>query len=75
MIDPIENPTEKSSPSPHLTLGKNICSVCGKAFVLSEYELSMPGTQDLESVYCPYCNVYNGEVFINGLARTEKADD
>lgn len=71
----LENSPDKFKKATRLYLGKTTCSECGKAFIVSEYELSMPGTKDLESVYCPYCNTYNGEVFINGLARSSKIDE
>jgi hypothetical protein len=61
--------------APRLGLGKNTCSNCNQDFIVYEYPLAMPGTKDLESVYCPYCETYNGEVFINGLALTKKSKD
>jgi hypothetical protein len=74
MNNPTENSTEQFEKAPRLSLGKSACSKCGKDFIIYEDELNMPGTKDLESVFCPYCNTYNGEVFINGIARTRKID-
>jgi DNA-directed RNA polymerase subunit RPC12/RpoP len=70
-----EKPNEQFLNAPRLSLGKNTCSDCKKDYIVSEQELPMPGTKDLESVYCPYCSAYNGEVFINGLASTRKIDE
>jgi DNA-directed RNA polymerase subunit RPC12/RpoP len=70
----LENSNEQFKKAPRLHLGKNTCSECGKDFIVAEHELEMPGTKDLESVFCPYCNTYNGEVFINGIARAEKVE-
>lgn len=67
-----EDPMDKFRKAPRLYLGKNTCSNCGKDFILKENKLPMPGTKDLESVFCPYCKVYNGEVILNGTAYTEK---
>ena len=70
-----ENPNEEFRKAPRLSLGKNICSNCGKAFMAIEHELQMPGTKDFESVFCPYCDTYNGEVFINGTVHTRKIEE
>lgn len=70
-----ENPNEKFQKAPRLSIGRNTCSTCGKDFIVIEHKLVMPGTKDLESVSCPYCNAYNGEVFINGFPFTQKIDE
>lgn len=70
-----ENTNEQFQKAPRLGLGKNTCSKCGKDFIVNEHELAMPGTKDLESVFCPYCEAYNGEVFINGTAYAQKIDE
>lgn len=71
----LENSPDKFKKATRLHLGKTTCSECGKTFIVSENELPMPGTIDLESVYCPYCNTYNGEVLLNGTARSSKIDE
>jgi hypothetical protein len=68
----VENPNKYLQKAPRLNLGKNACQGCNKDFIVTEHEFKMPGTQDLESVTCPYCNAYNGEVFINGTVLTRK---
>ena len=70
----MDNSAESPQKTPRLSLGKNTCVNCGKEFVVEENQLSMPGTKDFESVFCPYCEFYNGEVFINGIAQTRKIE-
>lgn len=70
-----ENPNEKFQKAPRLYVGKITCLKCGKDFILAEHKLPMPGTKELESVYCPYCESYNGEVILNGSAYTRKIDE
>lgn len=70
----LENSNKQLKKAPRLYLGKNTCSECGKSFIIAENKLEMPGTKDLESVCCPYCNTNNGEVFINGTVRIEKIE-
>ena len=72
MDNSTENPNDEFKKAPRLRLGKNTCSNCDKDFTVKENELPMPGTKDYESVFCPYCEVYNGEVYINGTVYTEK---
>ncbi|MBN2589474.1 MAG: hypothetical protein JXA96_06405 [Sedimentisphaerales bacterium] len=69
-----KTPNEQPQKMPRLSLGKNTCSKCGKDFIAEENKLAMPGTKDLESVICPYCGTYNGDVFINGIVFTRKID-
>lgn len=66
------NNTQKST---RLSLGKNSCVECDKKFLIEEQELVMPGTKDLESVYCPHCGSYNGDVFVNGIASLKKIEE
>ncbi len=75
MAQSAEDPREEFRKAPRLCVGINTCSKCGKDFILTENKLPMPGTKDFESVFCPYCKAYNGEVFLNGLAHTRKIDE
>jgi DNA-directed RNA polymerase subunit RPC12/RpoP len=70
-----ENLNDEFSKAPRLSLGRNKCTTCGKEFIVDEHKLEMPGTQELESINCPYCNAYNGEIFINGTVYTRKIEE
>ncbi len=70
-----EDPNEKFRKAPRLHLGKHTCTNCDKDFIIGENKLPMPGTKDFESVVCPYCKAYNGEVIINGTVYTRKIDE
>jgi hypothetical protein len=71
----MNNSAKSFEKAPRLSLGKNTCINCGKDFVVKEHKLDMPGTKDLESVFCPYCESYNGEVFINGIVHASKIEE
>lgn len=68
----MNNSSEKSQKETRLSLGENICPKCQSKFILEERKLAMPGTKDLESVFCPYCKAYCGEVFINGIVHARE---
>jgi len=70
-----EHPDQRFQKAPRLGLGKHTCTKCDKDFIIGENKLAMPGTKDLESVFCPYCETHNGEVFINGTVYTRKIDE
>jgi DNA-directed RNA polymerase subunit RPC12/RpoP len=52
-----------------------ICNSCKKPFNVSEHELAMPGTKELESIFCPYCNHLNREEICNGWWVSHKLTD
>jgi hypothetical protein len=66
---------EQFKKAPRLGLGENTCNNCLRKFIVGENKLPMPGTKDFESVYCPYCKTYNGDVFINGNVYTRIIDN
>lgn len=51
------------------------CKKCKEYFIVTEYNLQLPGTKEQEDIICPYCGNINDQRISNGWWNTRKLTD
>ena len=51
------------------------CSECGRRFRVQVTTMNVPGGNEREDFYCPYCYAYNGYRMTSGFVYTFKIDE